>query len=89
MHFTYGTAGFRYDAAYMERLDFRVGIFMALKAKLNGLGGVMVTASHNPPHYNGLKLVERDGFLLGVDWEPLADEIVNAEDIGAKLEELD
>ncbi|GAD51994.1 phosphomannomutase / phosphoglucosamine mutase [Halarchaeum acidiphilum MH1-52-1] len=32
-----------------------------------GVPGIMVTASHNPPEYNGLKLVGADGVELPVD----------------------
>ena len=36
-------------------------------AFLNVDGGIMVTASHNPAEYNGLKLVRRDARPVGVD----------------------
>lgn len=28
-------------------------------------GGVMITASHNPPEYNGVKIIEPDGTEMG------------------------
>lgn len=34
---------------------------------LNADGGVMITASHNPPQYNGLKFVKRGSVPLGYD----------------------
>jgi hypothetical protein len=46
-HFGYGTAGFRTLGSHLERVCFRVGILIALRAKLTTLSGVMITASHN------------------------------------------
>jgi len=28
-------------------------------------GGAMITASHNPPQYNGIKIIEADGTEMG------------------------
>ena len=36
-------------------------------AEVNGRPGLVITASHNPPEYNGVKLVGADGVELGVD----------------------
>jgi phosphoacetylglucosamine mutase len=38
----------------------------------------MVTASHNGPEDNGIKMVEPDGSMLSSSWEPIADEAINA-----------
>ena len=32
-------------------------------------GGVIITASHNPPHYNGIKFVDQDGIGIAEDME--------------------
>jgi phosphomannomutase/phosphoglucomutase len=36
-------------------------------AEREGIPGLMITASHNPPEYNGVKLVARDGVELARD----------------------
>lgn len=77
----YGTAGFRGRADTLERCAFRVGIFVAFRAKITGVCGVMITASHNGPEDNGVKIVEKDGSMLDPNWEEWAEFIVNSEDI--------
>ncbi|MFC6837197.1 phosphoglucosamine mutase [Halomarina ordinaria] len=46
----------------------RVGVLptpaLQAYAEREGIAGLMVTASHNPPEYNGVKLVGRDGVEL-------------------------
>uniref|UniRef100_A0A1I8FGZ6 HELICc2 domain-containing protein n=1 Tax=Macrostomum lignano TaxID=282301 RepID=A0A1I8FGZ6_9PLAT len=83
-HVAYGTAGFRMraDAGQMDYIMFRMGVLAALRSRsLHGQAvGVMVTASHNPEHDNGVKLVEPNGDMLPVEWEPIASGLVNALD---------
>jgi len=37
-------------------------------------GGVMVTASHNPPEYNGIKVIDRDGIEVSRENEEVIEE---------------
>ncbi|KAI1320235.1 phosphoglucomutase/phosphomannomutase domain-containing protein [Xylariaceae sp. FL0255] len=78
--YKYGTAGFRMPADLLDGVTFRVGLLAALRSrKLNGQTiGVMVTASHNPPADNGVKIVDPLGDMLEQDWEAYATHLVNA-----------
>ncbi|CAN8068790.1 unnamed protein product [Agarophyton chilense] len=79
-YLSYGTAGFRGLATNLYEAVLRCGVLAACRSHVVGgeAVGVMVTASHNPPDDNGLKLVEPDGSMLNPDWEQLATEFVNA-----------
>ena len=93
---SYGTAGFRTLGEHLDRACFRAGILAAIRSKMRGLSGVMITASHNPKQDNGLKIIERDGSMLEQHWESLAEQLVNAPDLleflhslnGNKIEEF-
>lgn len=81
--FSYGTAGFRMRAEHLDSVMYRMGLLAVLrsKAKDGKVIGVVVTASHNPVHDNGVKLVDPLGEMLQPSWEKHASELANAEDI--------
>jgi phosphoacetylglucosamine mutase len=67
-------------ANILDSVVFRVGLLAALRSrKLGGQTiGVMITASHNPPEDNGIKLVDPLGEMLEASWEAYATTIANA-----------
>ncbi|KAF1947594.1 Phosphoacetylglucosamine mutase [Clathrospora elynae] len=77
--YTYGTAGFRTKADVLDSVLNRVGLIAALRSRaLKGQWiGVMITASHNPPEDNGVKLVEPLGNMLQEEWEVISTEMAN------------
>jgi len=69
----------------MERVCFRIGLVVAIRAKITGLNGVMITASHNQHQDNGVKIIEKDGTMLGTSWGPIAEHVVNCKDIAETM----
>ena len=67
-------------ADLLDSVVFRVGLLAALRSrKLNGQTiGVMITASHNPPADNGVKMVDPMGDMLEQSWEKHATALANA-----------
>ncbi|XVF78805.1 hypothetical protein PTKIN_Ptkin14bG0166400 [Pterospermum kingtungense] len=77
---SYGTAGFRADASILQSTVYRVGILAALRSlKTQSVVGVMITASHNKVTDNGVKIVDPSGGMLSQEWEPVADQLANAQ----------
>ncbi|KAF3922974.1 hypothetical protein ABW20_dc0102612 [Dactylellina cionopaga] len=77
----YGTAGFRMKADLLPSVVFSVGLLAALRSRHKGgqVIGVMITASHNPPGDNGVKLVDPQGEMLDSSWEILGTQLANAQ----------
>jgi len=88
MTFGYGTAGFRTLGDNLDQVCFRVAILVAIRAKMTGSAGMMITASHNPKDDNGVKVIEDNGDVLPVSWEPYAEQIVNSSNLEETLHQL-
>lgn len=78
--YVYGTAGFRMNASKLDYVNYTVGILAGLRSKfLQGKTiGVMITASHNPPPDNGVKMVDPMGNMLESSWEQYATTLANS-----------
>lgn len=58
-----------------------MGVLAALRSICTqAVTGLMITASHNPVHENGVKLVDPSGGMLAVSWESYSDLLANAPD---------
>lgn len=90
--FSYGTAGFRMKSDLLDYVNYTVGILAVLRSKYLGgkTIGIMITASHNPPQDNGVKVVDPMGNMLESSWEKHATTLANAshEQLVSKIEQL-
>jgi phosphoacetylglucosamine mutase len=83
IRFEYGTAGFRYHHELLPPVMIRMGIFACFRsAAVHGDSvGIMITASHNPVQDNGIKLADSNGGMLPIQWEKMATDMANSDDI--------
>ncbi|KAI5153270.1 phosphoacetylglucosamine mutase [Enteropsectra breve] len=78
----YGTAGYRLNTGDLNNVLCRASVIAYIRSATfaGKYIGLYITASHNPPDYNGLKFVDYNGNMLDESWEINSDELVNAAD---------
>jgi len=59
-------------------------VVMFATKTLKTKGGIMITASHNPPEYNGIKFLEPNGMGLKKEKESIIEEIIKKEDFNLR-----
>ncbi|KAI1732725.1 phosphoglucomutase/phosphomannomutase, alpha/beta/alpha domain I domain-containing protein [Ditylenchus destructor] len=82
--FFYGTSGYRMKADLLPIVVTRTAYFASLRARsMHKSIGLMITASHNPPEDNGVKVIDWSGSMLPVECEGELDAMVNVGDFDA------
>ena len=84
----YGLNGFRENASCLERIAFRVGLYVAIRAKMKGTYGIMITGGHRDVNINGIKIIEPDGSNLPTEQHEMCDLFVNTVDIAFSVKNL-
>ena len=79
MYYNYGTAGFRFHSNIMIDISEKIGTAVAMVSSYqNNKYGIMITASHNPHYYNGVKIVDSNGEMINEIEEKTIEEFVNS-----------
>jgi phosphoacetylglucosamine mutase len=78
----YGTAGYRSKTEDLNSIVCRASLIAYLRSSTfaGKIIGIMITASHNPVEYNGIKFIDHSGDMLDEAWEHHSDKIVNCDD---------
>jgi phosphoacetylglucosamine mutase len=78
----YGTAGYRSRTGDLNNVICRASLIAYLRSSTfaGKTIGIMITASHNPVEYNGIKFIDHSGDMLDEAWEHHSDRIVNCDD---------
>ena len=75
----YGTAGFRDFSDNILEIASKIGIGLSVLAEnCEDRIGIMITASHNPSEYNGVKIVDQNGEMISLHDEKIMEIIVNS-----------
>ena len=80
--------GFYAPADELNRLVFRASLVAAMRAKVEGFVGVMITASSRKNDINGIKLLDKDGKAWTGHWMFVLELIVNTVDIESSLRNM-
>jgi phosphomannomutase/phosphoglucomutase len=75
--------------ADVDRLGVLPTPGVAYYCATEGVPGIQITASHNPPEYNGIKLLGAEGIELSVDaYERVERQVFDAEDAPGQWDEV-
>ena len=78
MYIKYGTSGFRYDIDLIISIAEKIGKNIAIfSIKYDMSFGIMITASHNSYHYNGVKIVNKNGEMINFEKEQILEMNMN------------
>jgi phosphomannomutase/phosphoglucomutase len=83
------TAGLASTGTDVDRLGIVPTPAITRYCEVESMPGLMITASHNPPEYNGIKLIGDDGVELTVEYlERIEDRVISEEFTRAAWDEV-